>query len=150
MYDRLHILIHADDANLFATTRHLMIQKIEHVLEYCDLNSIILQASKCWFTVINGISEDKESLQIVNMEPIKFAEHLEILGSHISSSLKRDLELHFDKRFKNVIKYFNYIKANRLAPVSVKLKVMRSCVMSTLLYNCEAFGPILPDGLEDV
>ena len=127
-----------------------MIEKIGHLLEFCGINSILLQASKCWFTVINGTAEDRLPLQVGNNDPIKYAEHLEILGSHISGSLRLDLELHFKKRFKNVIKFFNFIKENRIAPVSVKLKVLKSCVMSTLLYNCEAFGPRIPDGLEEV
>ena len=150
LLNRLHILIHADDANLLATTRQLMLEKIGYLLEFCRINSILLQASKCWFTVINGLLEDQTSLQVANNEPVKYADHLEILGSHISGSLKMDLELHFKKRFKNVIKFFNFIKSNRIAPVSVQLKVLKSCVMTTLLYNCEAFGPMLPDGLEEV
>ena len=150
LFERLHILIHVDDANLLATTKNLIIEKIGHLLEFCGINSILLQASKCWFTVINGTAEDRLPLQVGNNDPIKYAEHLEILGSHISGSLRLDLELHFKKRFKNVIKFFNFIKENRIAPVSVKLKVLKSCVMSTLLYNCEAFGPKIPDGLEEV
>jgi hypothetical protein len=150
VHDRLHILIHADDANLLATTRDMMIQKLKALLVYCKMNSIILQATKCWFTVINGSEEDKHPLQISESESVKYAEYLEILGSHISDKLKNDLQLHFQKRFKNVIKYFNYIRMNKLAPFSVKLKVLKSCVVHTLLYNCEAFGPSTPDGLEEV
>ena len=150
VFEKLHILIHADDANLIATTKELMIRKCTSMLEYCKLNSIILQASKCFFIVINGSVEDKESLQIGAEDPITNQDHLEILGSHISGCVNRDLELHFKKRFKNVIKYFNYINANRIAPVAVKLKVLKSCVMSTLLYNCETWGPHIPDGLNEM
>ena len=151
IHDQLHILIHADDANLLATTRVMMIEKLKGLLVYCKMNSIILQATKCWFTVINGSEDDKQPLQISEDESVKFAEFLEILGSHVSAELKlNDLKRHFDKRFKNVIKYFNYIRMNKLAPLSVKLKVLKSCVVTTLLYNCEAFGPSLPDGLEEV
>ena len=42
------------------------------------------------------------------------------------------------------------MKMNKIAPKSVKLKVLKACVVTTLLYNCEAFGPKVPDGLEDV
>ena len=48
------------------------------------------------------------------------------------------------------LRYFNYIRENKLAPAAVKLKVLKACVMSTLLYNCEAFGPFLPEGLEEM
>ena len=89
-------------------------------------------------------------LQIPGHDSIEFRDYLEILGSHISESLKLDLSLHIKKRFKNVIKYFNYIRANKIDPVSVKLKVLRACVMSALLYNCETWGPKIPEGLEQV
>jgi hypothetical protein len=100
--------------------------------------------------VINGSADDKVMLQLPGHNPIEFRDYLEILGSHISDSLKLDLSLHFKKRFKNVIKYFNYIRANKIDPVSVKLKVLRACVMSALLYNCETWGPKIPEGLEQV
>ena len=149
-FDKLHILIHADDANLIATTREQMAQKCFSMLEYCKLNNIILQLSKCFFIVINGSAEDRTSLELSSHSPITYQDHLEILGSHISGNVKKDLELHFKKRFKNVIKYFNYIRTNRIAPVAVKLKVLKSCVMSTLLYNCETWGPNIPDGVEEM
>ena len=52
------------------------------------------------------------------------------------------------KRFKSVIKFFNFCKENRLAPISVKLNALRACVESSLLYNCETFGPKIPKNLE--
>ena len=56
--------------------------------------------------------------------------------------------MHLKLRFKNCIKFFNFLRANRHAPIAVKLKVLSSCVTSTLLYNCETFGPELPKGIE--
>ncbi len=149
IYDRLHVLIHADDANLFATSRDLMIRKIRTLLAYCKENSVLLQASKCFFTVINGADEDEQTLHVDDHDGMEYTEYLEILGSHISSSMNMDLDLHYKKRFKNVIKFYNYVRMNKLAPISVRLKVLKSCVVHTLLYNCEAFGPKLPDGLEE-
>ena len=111
---------------------------------------IILQPTKCFFTVINGSIADQASLQITPEDSITYADYLEILGSHISGSIKKDLLLHFQKRFKNIIKYFNYIRVNVVAPAVVKLKVLKACVMSALLYNCEAFGPYIPEGLEEM
>ena len=148
--NNLHILIHADDANLIAISKQMMITKLKSMLSYCQLNSIVLQPSKCFFTVVNASPLDKTLLQLTNTDVVEYRDHLEILGSHISGSIKNDLLLHFKKRFINVIKFFNYVRANQLAPVSVKLKVLKSCVMSTLLYNCEAFGPKVPEGLEQI
>ena len=55
---KLHILIHADDANILATTRDDLIKKIHSMMEYCKKNMIRLQVTKCMFLVING--NDKE------------------------------------------------------------------------------------------
>ena len=54
------------------------------------------------------------------------------------------------KRFKSCIKFFNFCHENKLSPVSVRLKALRACVMHSVLYNCEAFGPNLPDKLETI
>ena len=42
VFDNLHILVHADDANLIATTRHVMLRKLKSMLNY----SIILPAKQ--------------------------------------------------------------------------------------------------------
>ena len=40
------------------------------------------------------------------------------------------------------------MKANKIAPLSIKLKVLKSCVTSNILYNCETFGKIIPKDLK--
>ena len=119
------------------------------MLTYCDLNKVRLQLSKCMFTVINGSDDDKIEIEL-DVGNIKAAPNVLILGSHLVETglLKDDLKLHFDLRFKNCIKYFNFVRSNRIAPIAIKLKVLTACVTSTLLHNCEAFGNILPNGLE--
>ena len=86
------------------------------------------------------------------LDSIEYRDHLEILHSHISETLKRDLSLHVDKHFKNAIKVF-VVKTNRIAPTSVKLKVLKSAVMQGEALKreaCEVFGPKVPEGLEQV
>lgn len=147
--EKIHLLIHADDANIFASSRTMLIAKLQSMLKYCDLNKIRLQLSKCMFMVINGSGEDRTKI-VLDAGDIKASPDVLILGSHLVETglLKDDLKLHFDLRFKNCIKYFNFVRSNRLAPIAIKLKVLSACVTSTLLYNCEAFGPLLPNGLE--
>ena len=76
--------------------------------------------------------------------------HLELLGSHLSASgqLAEDLRLHMEVRYKACIKFYNFLRENRVAPLVVKLEVLRACVTNSLLYNCEAFGNGIPNGLE--
>ena len=53
-----------------------------------------------------------------------------------------------DLRYKSVIKFYNFMRSNRLAPLRVKLKVLRSCVVGSLLHNFEDFGYHTPRELE--
>ena len=147
--DKLHLLVHADDANILSSTRELMIPKIRSMVKYCSNNKVVLQLSKCKFIAINGSLEDKETVML-DVGPIKCATEVMILGSPLTDSgmIQKDLDLHLKERYTNVIKFFNLIRSNRCAPISIKLKVLSSCVLSTLLYNCETFGNKLPKGIE--
>ena len=147
----IHLLIHADDLTLLATLRDEAIAKLQTLRQYCNINYIRPQTTKCKFIVIDGSQSDKCPLPFGD-DYLKDTDHLEILGSHIAGSgmLAEDLELHMKKRFMSCIKFFNFCHENKLAPVSVKLNTLRACVTYSLLYNCEAFGPTLPDKLETI
>ena len=146
--DVLHILIHADDATILARDRNTAIDKLKSMLDYCNLNHIICQFSKCEFLVVNGECGDDEPLPFGN-ETLRNVDHILLLGSHLTSiaSVKEELALHMTKRYKSVVKFYNFLRSNRIAPVKVKLKVLKSCV-SSLLHNCETFGDYLPKDLE--
>ena len=64
LLDIIHLLIHADDANILSSSRILLIQKVRSMLQYCQLNRIKLQLSKCMFLVINGTEEDKQNISL--------------------------------------------------------------------------------------
>ena len=149
LLDVLHILIHADDATIIAWDRASAIQKLQSMLEYCKLNHILCQFSKCEFLVVNGDSGDTVPLPFGN-DSLRNVNHILLLGSHLSStaSVKEELELHMSKRFKSVIKFYNFLRSNVIAPLKVKLKVLKSCVLSSLLYNCETWGSYIPKDLE--
>ena len=65
-----------------------------------------------------------------------------LLGTqlHESGKFYDNLELHMRNRYLAVHKFYNFLRANKLAPIPVKLKVLRACVMSAMLHNCETFG----------
>ena len=113
------------------------------------MNHISLQLSKCEFIVINGDEADSQPLFCDN-ERIGNVPYLTLLGSHLSASglLNDDLDLHMTKRYLAVHKFYNFLRSNKLAPLAVKLNVLHACVTSSLLHNCEAFGPKIPKNLE--
>jgi hypothetical protein len=149
IYKLIHLLVHADDVTLLATVRNCAMSKLQTLSDYCNLNHILPQFTKCMFIVVNGSSDDRAPLPFGN-SLLKNVGHLEILGSHLSQSgsLREELELHMKKRFGSCIKFFNFCNENKLAPLSVRLKALHACVMSSLLYNCETFGDKIPKSLE--
>ena len=124
LLDKMHLLIHADDANILSSSRELMLAMVRSMLQYCKINMIQLQLSKCIFIVINGTPEDRKEIEL-DVGKISCSDQLMILGSPISATgkLTEDLKLHLETRFQNCIKFFNFIRSNKLAPISVKLKV---------------------------
>ena len=112
LLDIINILIHADDATILASSRSSLISKIENMTTYCNENKIKLQLSKCSFIVVNGAEEDKEPIPVYNENMMSKSELL-ILGSFISDTgLINDLTLHYRHRFKNCIKFYNFIRTN--------------------------------------
>ena len=147
--DVLHILIHADDATIIARDRNGAIAKLKSMLDYCHLNKIIPQYTKCEFVVVNGNDDDRSPLPF-GENLLNNVAHTILLGSHLTGivSLKEELQLHMNLRYKSVVKFYNFIRSNRIAPLQVKLKILKSCVVSSLLNNCEAFGDSVPKDLE--
>ena len=60
LLETIHLLIHADDTTILASSREAAEAKLKTMLHYCALNHISLQISKCEFIVINGNDEDKK------------------------------------------------------------------------------------------
>ena len=149
IYEIIHILLHADDATLLAHTRDLAVSKLRTLLQYCNINCIVPQYTKCEFMVINGNKKDKEPMEFGNRF-INNTDSITLLGSHLSQSgnLMDDLNSDFCNRFRSCIKYFNFLRSNRRAPLSVKLEVLKACVVSSVLHNCEGFGYKIPKDLE--
>ena len=55
--------------------------------------------------------------------------------------LHEDLVSHVAEKSKSVyIKLANFIRNNPFAPVTVKLKILKACLESSLLYGCETWG----------
>ena len=149
LLETIHLLIHADDTTLLASNRLTAESKIRSLLYYCKLNYISLQITKCEFIVINGNEHDKKDF-IIDNGRIRNVPYVTLLGSHFSQTgnINEDLKLHMEKRYIAVHKFYNFIRANKLAPIHVKLKVLQACVTSSLLHNCETFGNKIPRELE--
>ena len=129
--------MHADDATVIASSRELMVRKMRSMQQYCNLNSIIPQYTKCEFIVINGNTAEIEPLPFGD-KLLNNVSYIALLGSHLSSkgTLAEELKIHVQTRCVSC----NFLRANKLAPPSVKI--------NSLLFNCETFGDMVPNELE--
>ena len=118
-------------------------------MHYCGINRNIPQYKKCEFIVINSKILDKEAIPFGEIT-ISHAKYLTLLGSNLACTNRLDDDINSDycSRFRSCIKYCNFIRSNKLAPLSVKLKVLMTCVITSLLYNCETFSYMIPKVLE--
>ena len=149
IYELIHILLHADDATVLASAKGLAVSKVRSMLHYCRINCIVPRYTKSEFVAINGNTLDKEPIPF-DEKNISHVEHLSLLGSHISCSgrLDDDLNLDYSNRFRSCIKFYNFLRSNKIAPLTIKLKVLKACVISSLLHNCETFSYRIPKDLE--
>ena len=144
---QFHILLHAYDSLILATNKNSLILKFKKLEEYCKANNIKLQLSKCCFLAIN--SNDKGSIKL-DGGIIKNKSEFVYLGSTITDSgnVTNDLKAEIRQKEKKFNKFFAFLTQNRNAPLEVKEKVLQSCVLSTIIYNCESWGNANLDNLE--
>ena len=142
-----HLLLHADDSLILASTKELLIKKYLAMDNYCLKNMLHLQAKKCGFICIN--SDEKDCI-ILRNGVVNHLNEISYLGSIISSygNVTRDIKLEVDSKVKHFNKFYAFLYKNFNAPMSVKTKVLESCVCSALLYNCETWGNASINNLE--
>ena len=134
-----HLLLHADDSLILASTKQLLIDKYCAMETYCVNNMLNLQPKKCGFICIN--STEKSSFPLKN-GLIDNLHEISYLGSKISSNgnIDQDIRLEIESKMKHFSKFYIFLSKNTNAPMIVKTKVLESCVCSALLYNCETWG----------
>lgn len=142
-----HLLLHADDSLILATTKRSLIEKFRKLCEYCKINNIKLQLSKCGFLAIN--SDEKGPIRFDN-DVIKNLDESLYLGSIITDSgnVSMDVKAEVKRKERRLNRFYAYLTQNRNAPLKVKEKVLESCILSAVIYNCETWGDAQLDGLE--
>ena len=142
-----HLLLHADDSLILAMSKSSLIQKFRKLCEYCRVNNIKLQLSKCGFLAI--FSEEKEPI-IFDDDVVKNLNESIYLGSTITDNgnVSMDIKAELKQRQKRLNKFSAFLTQNRNAPLKVKEKVLESCIVSAVINNCETWGDAQLDDLE--
>ena len=142
--------MHADDILLLATSRSLAIEKLRCLMTYSKNNYIKLQLSKCALICVNSNDLlDHEPIKVNNVI-LKSSSSEVYLGSVITNShkLTDDVEADIKKRQISIVKFYAFLRRNKNAPVEIKLKVLESCIVSSLLHNAETWADTNIDNLE--
>ena len=120
------------------------------LIKYCNENFIKLQLSNCGILCVNSkTTEDNEPI-IVDRVILECKTYEIYLVSVITNShlLSHDVEADIKRRQISFIKYFAFLRSNKNAPVKVKVIVLQSCIISSLLHNAETWADTKIEKLE--
>ena len=140
--EQIHALLHADDTIIVSTDRRKFIHKCTETIRFFTANKLKLNLDKSGFLIINP-KTDRRCNIILESGVLKYKSSFEYLGVIISDSgtLKNDVCAFLNLKRANIsIKFSNFCKVNRNAPVSVKLDILDTCVTSAITYACETWG----------
>ena len=144
LLSEIHTLIHADDTLFLSTEREKFLIKFNEVVNFFTENGLTLNMGKSGYLIINAKETDlKKSIVLENGTILKYKDKIKYLGVFItdSGSLKHDIKVFMeDKRGEVSIKYTNFCKIHRNAPLHTKLDTLDTCMTSALTYGCETWG----------
>ena len=86
-------------------------------------------------------SKDIENI-VIGDESIINKKEFVYLGSVITDAgnVTNDVKAEIKRKEKKLNKFIAFLTQNRNAPLAVKEKVLDSCILSTVIYNCETWG----------
>ena len=84
----------------------------------------------------------------MNSGVLKYKPSFDYLGVIVSDTglLKVDVKTYIERKTGNVsVKYTNFCKSNKNAPLHVKLDILDKCVTASIIYACETWGNNVDD-----
>ena len=137
-----HALVHADDTLIISTQKEKFIIKCNHMLDYFKENNLKLNLDKSSYFILNPKETDRKTSLLLKDGMLSYKSVQEYLGVIVSDCgiLRLDVTKFIrEKRCNVLIKFTNFCSKNFLAPLSVKLDVLDSCVSTSLLYASETW-----------
>ena len=141
-------MIHADDTIILSTSREKFIQKCNEATKFFRENKLSLNIDKSCFLIINPKAGDRRSCIILDSGVLKYKSRFDYLGVIVSDTgiLNVDVKSFVERKSGNVsVKFTNFCKVNKNAPLHVKLDVLDTCARASLIYACETWGNKISD-----
>lgn len=139
----LHCLLHADDTVVLSNSRDDFVRKCNHLMDYFENNKLKLNLGKSAYMIIHGKKHEAKDPLHLKSGIIAYKPLYVYLGIPISDtgSIVNDLKEHIKLRRPSIIvKLCKFLEMNNTCPIPIKLKVLKACVNSSLLYGCETWG----------
>ena len=138
----LHLLMHADDILMLASTKQKAKEKLMKLMKYSNENFIKLQLTKCSIMCVNSKDSDDHEALITENITLKNVSKETYLGSVITNSHKLLVDVKEDIKHRNfnIIKYYAFLRENNNAPIHIKIKALNSCIIASILHNCETWA----------
>ena len=146
---QLHALLLMDDTVILATSREKCEQKLRTLIAFCTQSGMEMNERKTKLMVINGTEADRQPMKTSQDAYIESTDHYVYLGAHflddgqMSSVIKKQAEA----CSKHVYKFVAFVHKNSNMPFSMKLRVLKAALFSSMLYASETW---LTDQLSSV
>ena len=102
-----------------------------------------LNIDKSCFLIIDPKAGDRKSCIILNSGVLKYKSRFDYLGVIVSDTgtLSVDVKSFIECKSGNVtVKFTNFCRVNKNAPLHVKLDILDTCAKASLIYGCETWG----------
>ena len=139
----LHTLLHADDTTVFSLDHDLFVKKCNVLLDTFQQKKLSLNLKKSSYMIIHAHNDTQKLDLKLSSGWLPYKSSTVYLGSIITDSgaLHTDIKQHALNKGKNIsIKLANFIYNNMNAPITVKNKVLNTCVNASILYSSETWS----------
>ena len=139
----LHSLLHADDTLVLSFDKDLFIHKCDVLLETFRVKKLEVNLEKSCYMIINAPACLAKAHLKLNHGWLPYKPSIVYLGATFTDSGTLADDLNSQARAKDKlisIKLANFITNNLFAPITVKFKVLESCINASILYSCETWS----------
>ena len=144
---KIHNLIHADDTIILATSLDTLKQKVEATIDFYKKIEQSINIGKAKYMIIDSKKNYSRDKLVINDWAISYSSEEKYLGHYITddNSMPKSIQLDFEVRGANVlVKFRNFVNNHPSATLEICLNVFQICFTTTILSNCETWGPWIP------
>lgn len=137
----LHCLCLMDDKIIIATNASDFQFKLNLLYNYCNDSGMKINLSKTKCLIINAHNDELNTSFTIGNDAIEYAQSYLYLGSYFTAdgSIVSSLKLQAQAKEKEINKFIIFNNTNKDYPLWVKMRVLDSCIVSSITYGCESW-----------